>query len=314
MIKITIIAPNSFGYIDFLIDSLKSRLEFEVTHINFSSFKYTYGSKLEKIDNFFRKVFLRQNMKDDFRSKRILELLSENDIQDIIVVIRPDEIELETLKTLKSLTRKFYTFYFDSISNFPKKKESIFLFDKVFSYERGDVETYNLEFITNYIYDVDVQEHKYFNYKVFNISSFDERFDALKRIAAYLKKEDISYEIIVRKERTSENGAITIIPEYLSLDEVKKLMLDSEILLDIQKENQKGLSFRVFEALGYEKKLITTNKDIRSYDFYNPNNILIIDPKAIEIPAVFLNSTYEKIPKVILYPYTLEGWIEKVFI
>lgn len=313
MKKITIIAPNSFGYIDFLVDKLKSIPNSEVTHVNYNNFKYKYRSIGDKFKNSINKIVLKKNIKDSYASRCILESITRKGKQDIIVVIRPDKIEKKTLLALKENTNNLYAFYFDAIANFPKKIELIPLFDNVFSYEKDDVKKYGLEFITNYIYNTDKPFNFETEHKIFNVSSYDERFSHLKSIARYLKKEQISYNIIVRKERGSIDDLIKIVPEYLPLSEVEQLILKSDVLLDIQKENQKGLSFRVFEALGYEKKLITTNKDIVTYDFYKPENILVIDVDNIDIPEAFINSTYQKVPDAILYPYTLDGWIKKVF-
>lgn len=84
-------------------------------------------------------------------------------------------------------------------------------------------------------------------------------------------------------------------------------------MIDIQRDDQIGLSFRVFEALGYRKKLITTNIDIVNYDFYNPQNILVLDPNNIEIPKSFVESPYEDVPDHILAPYRIDNWVKKVF-
>ncbi len=311
--KITIIAPNSFGYIDFLIDALKSQEGVDVNYINFSEFRYTYTSTFDKVKNAIARIILNKNKKESYVSHCIKEALFEKEKQDFIVVIRPDKLEKSTLFELKKRTKRFYAFYFDAISNFPKKVGLIPLFDKVFSYEKDDVKAYKLEFITNYIYDIENSLAENLEHKVFNISSYDERFTQLRDVANYLKNHAVNYNIIVRKERVIVDELVSIVPKYLPLEEVKRLLLKSEILLDIQKSNQKGLSFRVFEALGYEKKLITTNKDVAEYDFYSPNNILIIDPENIQIPESFLEGTYQTIPTAILYPYTLEGWIKKVF-
>ncbi|SFD32432.1 hypothetical protein [Algibacter pectinivorans] len=313
MKRITLIGPNSFGYLDFLITALQAKQDVEVTYINYSVFKYSYSSKLENLKNVFIKAFLNKNIKDSYKSKCILDCLSGKAKQDFIVLIRPDKIEKKTLLKLKNYTENLFAFYFDAIAKFPKKKELIPIFDKVYSYEKDDVETYGLEFITNYIYDFDDKKPEIFSYKVFNISSYDSRFKTLKNIAEFLKKNHIKYNIIVRKEIVFNDDLVTVVPEYLPLNEVKKHILNSEILLDIQKGNQKGLSFRVFEALGYNKKLITTNKDIINYNFYNSNNILVINSENIDIPSSFFNIPYTEIDKDILFPYTLEGWIQKVF-
>ena len=49
----------------------------------------------------------------------------------------------------------------------------------------------------------------------------------------------------------------------------------SSIILDKVYPNQQGLTMRTLESIGAGKKLITTNKSIQHYDFYNTNNIAI---------------------------------------
>jgi len=87
---------------------------------------------------------------------------------------------------------------------------------------------------------------------------------------------------------------------------------NSQVLLDINRIGQKGLTFRVFESLGLEKKLITTNGDIKNYDFYNPNNILIIDEKKTNIPFDFFTKKYNPVSEDILKKYTIETWILQI--
>ena len=62
-----------------------------------------------------------------------------------------------------------------------------------------------------------------------------------------------------------------------------------KIVLDLQHPKQQGLSFIVFEALTYGKKLITLNQDIVTYDFYRPENIHVVeDINAIKFQTLFL--------------------------
>ncbi|MTD01286.1 hypothetical protein GKS16_03215 [Streptococcus uberis] len=66
---------------------------------------------------------------------------------------------------------------------------------------------------------------------------------------------------------------------------------------------------RTIEMLGMNKKIITTNSDIKNYDFYHPNNISIINRDSIEIDPNFLNSEYEPIDKEVYDKYSLKNWI-----
>ena len=79
------------------------------------------------------------------------------------------------------------------------------------------------------------------------------------------------------------------------------------------REGQYGLSFRVFEAMSLEKKIITDNESIKTYDFYNPNNILILNKNITNLDRSFFESPYQSIPEDVYEKYTLDSWINKVF-
>ena len=65
---------------------------------------------------------------------------------------------------------------------------------------------------------------------------------------------------------------------------------------------------RTIETLGAKKKLITTNKQIIEYDFYNPANVLVVDRKNPVIPDVFMITPYVEIPQEIYNKYYIDSW------
>jgi hypothetical protein len=87
----------------------------------------------------------------------------------------------------------------------------------------------------------------------------------------------------------------------------------TKTILDLMRCGQSGLSFRIFEAMALEKKIVTNNASIKEYDFYNPQNILILNSDFSNLTSEFFNSPYVKMPDEIYQKYTLEAWVEKVF-
>ena len=77
------------------------------------------------------------------------------------------------------------------------------------------------------------------------------------------------------------------------------------------KNGQEGLTLRVLEALFYSKKLITNNKNIKKYDFYNPNNIFIWGVDDEKNLLNFINSDYITIEENILNRYSYDSWINR---
>ena len=310
--KIAIIATHSFGYIDFLIEKLNSVPNVDLTYINIDAIPFAYKNNFSRVSNFFLKLFSLRSLKEKNRTNFIYEKIKGDILFDQVLIIRPDMLEREALTFFRSRSIKMTTFLFDGIENFKNQKKTLSFFDTIYSYDKKDVEKYKFEFLTNYIYDDVIEKKKIVN-QIFAITSYDKRFYFLENLANYLDKNAVSFQFIVKKDKIFPHKNIEIINDYLSISEVKKLIATSQVLVDVQKENQYGLSFRIFEALGYEKKLITNNIDIVNYDFYDENNIFIVSENNIEIPLQFFETEYKKIDSNIINKYKMTNWIYTVF-
>lgn len=310
--KITIISYDNWGLNKKLVNFLKNEKKHEVIHIDFHSFKYKYSSVFSKIYNFILKTFFQKNLKNIYYGDEILKILKTNDKQDLILTIKGDFIDINAIKQFKNYSKKSIAFFNDSSTRCPKIKKVHSYFDKSFSFEKDDCKNYNMHFLTNWIYTNSSNTTNY-TYQISNVSSMDKRFNLLNNLSIELSKLSIKYKFIVLKNKKNyKSTSLDIIDQKLSLEEINKLNNESETLLDINRENQEGLSFRIFESLGYKKKLITTNKDIMNYDFYNPKNIYVIDKKFPKIDASFFKEKYEDIPTEILEKYTMNGWFNKI--
>ena len=83
----------------------------------------------------------------------------------------------------------------------------------------------------------------------------------------------------------------------------------SRCILDAPQAGQTGLTIRTIECLGAKRKLITTNTDIRYYDFYNESNILIFDDN-VDVNSAFFTNDYQDIPEEIYEKYSLRSWLK----
>lgn len=310
--RIAIVTTHSFGYIDFLVAKLNEIEDVDLTYINIDSIPFCYKNIGSRFVNFILKLFSFSSLKEKNRTKFIKNSISNNDLFDQTLVIRPDKLEKEALLFLRKNSVKMSCFLFDGIENYKDQKKTLSNFDIVYSYDKVDVEKYKFKFLTNYIFDFEIESKEITNI-VFNISSFDKRFSLLEKFADYLCKNEISYRFIVKKNKSFEHKNIEIINKYLPLSEVKEYIASSLVLVDLQMSNQVGLSFRIFEALGYKKKIITNNQDIVNYDFYNKNNIFVISEENYEVPLDFFKTEYVEIDSDILEKYSLKSWAIEVF-
>ena len=130
-----------------------------------------------------------------------------------------------------------------------------------------------------------------------HILKHDER-NSLRKILDYLCRNSLKLE-----KYCYSKG--------LPYQEVIDITEHSKCLLDFPFSEQVGLTIRTFEALGAGCKLITSNKSIKNYDFYNPNNIYVVDLDSMELPERdFFVRKYEQPPNEIVDKYSLDSWID----
>ena len=321
--KICVISFDFWQYDQYIVHKLKEK-NIDAHHINMGAFTHT--NYTERIINTLSKIFLGKNLKYQRRQNFVLESLKSRGYQDQILILNPDTLDISTLIEIKKHTGRLITYLYDSLDRFPVQ-EKLYLFDKIFSFDSFDIKKYGFEKLTNYIYLPNISEQKQ-NPKIdlFYITSYDrKRVVFIKLLAKKLINLDLKFQIMVIGKKGWKHqflNVFTKIPKNLSvIFSIKKIdhtklpqyYRNSKALLDLTRENQYGLSFRVFEAMALEKKIVTNNPYIKEYDFYNPNNILILNENCNALDKVFFKTPYEKIPEEIYYKYTIDNWVDRVF-
>ncbi|MCY0978741.1 hypothetical protein PGH12_10360 [Chryseobacterium wangxinyae] len=309
---VLLITYDNWGFNQYIADALEKK-NYKVKHINFHSFRYKYPSFYHKALNFFTKNFGIANLKHTHYNQIILDQIKDLKSIDTSIFIKADFLSKKTIRAVNEKSRQSVLIISDSINRYPKTKNVLSLFDKVFSFEKKDCEKFGLRFKTNFIYKTIDEIPAKFKFKVFNISSFDNRFPVIKKIAKALYEMKVYSKIMIFTSKENNEPYLEFSKKPISIDENNQLLIESEIMLDVSRNGQEGLSFRVFESLGLKKKLITTNKDIINYDFYNPENIFVIaDLDNIMIPQSFFENAYVPVSEQILNKYLIENWVDEL--
>lgn len=250
---------------------------------------------------------------------------------DYIFITKGESISSKSLIKLRKLhpKAKFILYLWDSIINNKNAIKNICYFDYVYSFDKNDCSRYNFRFLPLFYIDTyennEIEEKKDIDL-LFIGTIHSDRYNFIQKI----NKQILSYKlvsyyymyfpsIILFYKMKFENK----IPRKISKEEfhfkslgkedIAKYLRRSNIIIDIQHPKQTGLTMRSIETLGAKRKLITTNVSIKEYDFYNPNNILIIDRINPVIPMDFFTNPYEEVPLQIYKKYSLESWIETIF-
>ena len=320
--KICLISFDNWNYDKHIVDKLNQK-GLEAFHIKIGGFKHKNFAS--RISNTFSKIFLGKNPKIQKRQEYIIETLTKKGFQDQILVINPEVIDLECHLEIKKMTKKYMTYLYDSVDRCPVNHLLDGIFDEIYSFDEDDVKKYGFKKINNYNY-IDKQpiaNKNAIKNQVLYIASFDNRLTTVYNLKNIFTKIGVNFRFIIVGKKTTlyklknyfskKLDNIELKRKIINQNDLKILYNETEVILDLVRENQTGLSFRVFEAMAFQKKIITTNKSITSYDFYNPNNILVIDNEDLEINNTFFQTDYQTIPDEIYNLYTLDSWVETVF-
>ncbi len=255
-----------------------------------------------------------------------------NESFDYIVVIKSDMMPISTLKEIKSVfkTAQLVLYLYDSIADIPGIRERIPYYDKVFTFDREDAQTYKLGFRPLFFSDAftaSVQPQDYCYDIAFLGTMHTDRFRVLKKIMKqaneygwkaywflYLQAGFMFYWYWLTKKEYQLADKPLFSLEKKKGKEIASIVAQTNVIVDIESPGQKGLTMRTIEMIGLKKKLVTTNNDIVNYDFYNPNNIVVVDRESPNISDSFIKSQYEDLPQDIYQKYHIATWIMDILI
>lgn len=273
---------------------------------------YSYENNLKKVVASFLRLIKIKKVKKKWASLYYANKVNPIKEYDLVFIISPDYLFDSELKRITSQAIKSVVFYWDSFKFIGKYERTLHYFDKKYSFEPEDVKKYNLELLTNFYYDTKKSQQTIFD--AYFIGQHDNRINTIEKITERFIAKDLKTNIIIRTNKNikKKNSSINYSNEEIPFEKNIENIKNAKIILDIQKPEQNGLTFRVFEAIGLEKKLITTNKDIVNYDFYNPNNIFVWDNITTEIPNDFLTTPYQPLSIPIFEKYSIKKWVKTI--
>ena len=311
--------PDYSDFPNLFMDNLNKVgfLPFVITD-NPSKFKY---KGIEKIINFSRKFFLKdreykKKLIEEHKLREYYKKISQLDMLDYVLVIRPDAFPIPVIQELKKKTKKLIAYQWDGIEKFPEVKKYFHLFDTFFCFDSAD-EKNNIKPITNFYFDCIPPVYKDYNAQkpefYFVGLYWENREKKIDRFISEVLKMEVELSIFIQYNNKSEikNPKIKYIKERITFLENLRNVEKADVLLDFVDPIHNGLSIRFFEAIYYKKKVITDNQTVKGYDFYHPDNIFVLDENFDQIDS-FLNTPYRDLSEEIVKKYGFTNWIKQI--
>lgn len=264
-----------------------------------------------------------KNIIENIRSKKY----------DYFLLIKGEVVPIFFLEFLRKENPEIVFIYYtyDSFKNNPNGLSILSYFDRRFTFDREDAIKYNLSFrplfYASEYATVNQQEINAYKYDLSFIgTAHSDRYSISQKLNDWCEKYNLkmfnfyfspSETLFKFKKLTDKNfknfDEQKISFKSLSHTQIIGIYKDSKAILDINHPGQNGLTMRTFETLGAGRKLVTTNADIKSYPFYNENNIYIIDRQNPELEAQFFEKEFKEIENTVYFSMSLPGWIKELF-
>ena len=181
------------------------------------------------------------------------------------------------------------------------------------SFDKSDCLLYKMNYNTQFYIPENMKKSECgVNTDVFYVGTDKNRAQTLFELNQELTQRNISFLINLVQYKDSQNRyGIEYKPPMQYCDVLGQLD-HSKVVVDLVAEWQDGLTLRPLEAMLFKKKLITNYKNIKTYDFYSPNNIFIINEDDNDRLKDFVETPYDdsdndKYVKM----YSLQEWISR---
>ena len=325
--RILLIAPLFFNYYQEIIKELEI-MEYKVDYICDAPSNSNISKALGRVN----KNFIKRSTSKYFDTKVLPSI--KDKIYDVVFIIAGMTFSFTPcmISKIKEMNPKAYfvMYQWDSEKNLPYLSLIHPYIDCLYSFDLYDCEQmskYNFlplfytriyekiggikpdifDFDCSYIGTAHPQKYKYINMMSNDIKAIMPRqfiyhYMPSKLKFIYHKLFDIEFKSAKMSDFKEKK---------LSSREVMEVFEKSNCILDAPQSGQTGLTIRTIECLGAKRKMITTNKDVKKYDFYNETNILVYTGK-IDKDCDFFKMPYIDINEDIYKKYSLREWLKYI--
>ncbi|MBP3564104.1 MAG: LPS biosynthesis protein [Alistipes sp.] len=253
---------------------------------------------------------------------------NENKDYDYILICRGEAFTTYSIETLRNAyPRAKVVLYLWDVMHNCKMKDVLDSCDKCMSFDPVDASENNIGFRPTFFVDdyLSVKETNNFMYDVeFICTLYHPRHKMIKELRRQFEQHNIRFFTylyvpgIIRYIQESlfhfpfySFKEISLTP--ISITGTIDILNKTKCILDVNPPYQTSLSTRAHEAMAARRKYITTNKHIKDYEYYNPNNVLVVDINNPIIPKEFLETPFEPVSEHIMHKYSVRGLVDDLF-
>lgn len=256
--------------------------------------------------------------------RKIVNMAKRKKYEYIIIIVGRFLLE-ETMIGLRAANKdsEIILYLWDDVNRVSNYEITEKYCDRKYSFDLNDIIEYDLEFLPLfYLKRYEEIKSNKFEYDVYsamndhsdrvNVSiNFVNNYPSLRTKICFVT----NWRNLKRRKsdlEEKEAGRITFQSKDLEKKKMLSDMKNSKAFIDVPFKGQNGLTIRTFESIAGQKKLITTNENIKKYDFFCPQNIFIINPDNPRIDLELFNEEYVELPIEIYNKYSVDTWVKVI--
>ncbi|MBQ9310483.1 MAG: hypothetical protein IJ222_06420 [Bacteroidales bacterium] len=235
---------------------------------------------------------------------------------------------------------KAVNYLFDTVRGIYPFDKNFRYFERIATFDREEAVKFNIAFLPIYWVDGGTDNKRDDTPYIFSCGAYQKpRFELFKLVREEADKAGVPHRLniyaklipnetmflvrdlirrILHKPRRIPIEAYRsdmTIHAPIPPEEYRALMAKASLVVDTNAPHQDGLTARFMWALGAGKKIVTNNKSVKEYDFYDPAQILIVeDASSCDREALrnFMLSAYQMPADIrrIVDKYRLDNWLD----
>lgn len=206
------------------------------------------------------------------------------DISEVKTILVMDGVlecmNTSELKMYKRKGKRVYLYMIDSFDSFSPVLSTVRkiilsnYWDRIYTFDKADSDKYGFIYwgFNYYSKNKEISLSKITNDIYYTGGIKGERYEMIKTLYDFFQRNNVScnFDIALcgNKEKKSDSR-LTYRKHWISYENVLRMVLSSNCILEVMQKNQSGPSLRYFEAVVYNKKLLTNNSNIVNFPFYD---------------------------------------------
>lgn len=182
-----------------------------------------------------------------------LNLLKQNNIKVVMLLIDPMSANYPSVAVAKSLMQQFK-------------------FDEIITFDPKDAKEYGFRYQNTLYSTFEFDSKKDATNDLFYLGCVKDRFEMMLDLKKMINDNHVNSDVKLlglSQDQINKIGAEYSMNTYLPYDEMLSRMQSSKCILDITQKGQSGVTLRYYEAIVYNKKLLTNNENIKELPFYD---------------------------------------------